>query len=112
MSWPRIILGILLFAAATAILYAWGLSKSMTQQEDSLAMLRNKCANLVLKKMKQEGTLTKKQVEELIAGVRAGMPWSRQKAVVQDPKAFAEAVLRFLEEQAYIERSGNGYRRR
>ena len=34
MSTGQIILGIALFAAATAILYVWGLKKSMSQQED------------------------------------------------------------------------------
>ena len=34
MTAGQMILGILLFAAATAILYVWGLRKSMTQAAD------------------------------------------------------------------------------
>ena len=34
MSTGQIILGIALFAVAAAILYAWGLKKSLDQQED------------------------------------------------------------------------------
>ena len=37
----QIILGIVLFALVTAVLYVWGLKKSMTQQEDlDRALLR------------------------------------------------------------------------
>ena len=35
MSTGQIILGIALFAVAAAILYAWGLKKSIDQQEDT-----------------------------------------------------------------------------
>ena len=48
MSFGQIVLGILLFALATAVLYVWGLRKSMTQEEDLERVLLNKCAGTVV----------------------------------------------------------------
>lgn len=47
MSFGQIVLGILLFALATAVLYVWGLRKSMTQEADLERILLNKCAGTV-----------------------------------------------------------------
>ena len=49
MSFGQIVLGILLFAVATAVLYVWGLKKSMTQEADLERILLNKCAGTVVK---------------------------------------------------------------
>ena len=52
MSTGQIILGIALFAAATAILYVWGLKKSMSQQEDLERSLMSACGSRVVKHLK------------------------------------------------------------
>ena len=103
------ILFVFIFAVLGAGLYIWGLRKSVNMRQDTTRMLLNKCAGIVLKQLKKQNVITEKEVSRLVSGVSAGPAWSRQKAVVQDPKAFARTVLNYLQEQRYIEKSGSGY---
>ena len=82
MSTGQIILGIALFAAATAILYVWGLKKSMSQQEDLERSLMSACGSRVVKHLKKHGTVTRNEVAELIGGITVGTFWSRHKVRV------------------------------
>ena len=52
MSTGQIILGIALFAVAAAILYAWGLKKSIDQQEDLQRSLMYACVSRVVRHLK------------------------------------------------------------
>ena len=61
MSFGQIVLGILLFAVATAVLYVWGLKKSMTQEADLERILLNKCAGTVVKYLRKHGSITKRR---------------------------------------------------
>ena len=108
MTTGQIILGIALFAVAAAILYAWGLKKSMDQQEDLERSLMSACGSRVVKHLKKHGTITKNEVAELINGMTVGPFWSRQKARVQDGKKVAGQVIDFLLDQQYIEAAGGG----
>lgn len=81
MSFGQIVLGILLFALATAVLYVWGLRKSMTQEADLERILLNKCAGTVVKYLRKHGKITQKEIPPLIQGVRAGMFWSKTASV-------------------------------
>ena len=103
MSKGYIILGILMFAAVTAILYVWGLRKSMFQGEDLTRILLNRCGNKVIKYLRKHGTITKKQMAKEISGVTAGEFWSRKRMMVQNPEKFVNEVSSFLLEQQYIE---------
>lgn len=85
MSFGQIVLGILLFALATAVLYVWGLRKSMTQEADLERILLNKCAGTVVKYLRKHGSITQKELPALIQGVKAGMFWSKNRIRVQDP---------------------------
>ena len=108
MTTGQIILGIALFAVAAAILYAWGLKKSMDQQEDLERSLMSACGSRVVKHLKKHGTITKNEVAELIDGMTVGPFWSRQKVRVQDGKKVAGQVIDFLLDQQYIEAAGGG----
>ena len=108
MSTGQIILGIALFAAATAILYVWGLKKSMSQQEDLERSLMSACGSRVVRHLKKHGTVTKAEVAELIGGMAAGPFWSRHKVKVQDGGKAAGRVIDFLLDQQYIESAGGG----
>lgn len=61
MSFGQIVLGILLFALATAVLYVWGLKKSMTQEADLERILLNKCAGTVVKYLRKHGSSPKRR---------------------------------------------------
>ena len=107
MSKGQTLLGILLFALATAILYVWGLHKSMGQSADLTRILLNRCGNKVVGFLKKHDTVTEAEIAQLISGVTAGEFWSRKHLVVQEPKQFAGQVINFLLDQQYIEPAGS-----
>jgi len=106
MTTGQIILGIAMFAVATAVLYVWGLAKSTGQQEDMARSLLHAGGSRVVKYLKKHETITAKQVADLIGGVTVRQFWSRKRLTVQDGKAFAPEVIRFLLDQQYIEAAG------
>lgn len=108
MNTVQIILGILLFAVVTAILYAWGLKKSVGQREDLHRSLMSACGSRVVRHLKKHGAVTRAEVAELIEGITVGPFWSRQKVKVQDGKKVSGQVIDFLLEQLYIEPAGDG----
>lgn len=112
MSRPQIILGIVLFALATAVLYVWGLKKSVTQRADLEHILLSKCAGHIIRYLKKHGTVTAAEICGLISGTKAGQFWSKQRVSVQDPKKFSAQLIAFLQEQQYVEPTGkkNEYR--
>lgn len=107
----HIILGIVLFAAATAVLYVWGLKKSAQQRDDLNRILLNRCGNRIIKYLRKHGEITTAQIAQQINGVTASEFWSRKRLTVQDPKKFSQTVLDFLLDQQFIETAGkNRYR--
>ena len=109
----QIILGIVLFALVTAVLYVWGLKKSYTQGADLERILLSKSAGRVVSYLKKNEEITLSQMAQLCTGVKAGQFWSRQKAAVQDPRAFAPKLAQYMVEQLLLEKvSNNSYRLR
>ncbi len=108
MNTPQIILGILAFALVTAVLYVWGLHKSMTRQGDLERILLNKSAQKVVRHLKQHGEISLDEMARLCGNVKAGQFWSRQKAAVQNPKAFAPKLAQYMTEQLLIRQLPNG----
>ena len=106
MSTGKILLGILLFALVTAVLYVWGLRKSMDQSADLTRILLSRCGNKVVSYLKKHGTVTEAEIVRLIDGVTAGEFWSRKKLTVQEPEKFVGQVVGFLLDQQYIESAG------
>lgn len=108
MTTGQVILGVLMFAAVTAVLYAWGLSKSLGQQEDLTRNLLSACGSRVVKYLKKHDTITTAEAAELIEGVTVGQFWSHKKLKVQDGKKVAGQVIDFLLGQQYIESASKG----
>lgn len=104
----QIIIGVLLFAAASAVLYVWGLKKSVTQHADLERILLNKCAGRVLRHLKTHEIITDAEIAQRINGIRAGQFWSRRRIHVGDAKKFTGQLTRYLLEQQYIEPTGRG----
>lgn len=103
MSAWQIIAGMLFFALMGAILYVWGLKKSIDQQQDLSHNLLNACGSKVVRYLKKHDTITLKEMADVIADTTAGQFWSRKKLKVQDPRKFAKTVAEYLEDQQYIE---------
>lgn len=112
MNLMKIALGILAFAVITAVLYVWGLRRSATQTSDLERNLLSKGAAQVLKYLKTHETIGEAETAELVKGLRASLPWSRQRIAVEDPKTFACRLLEFMTEQLYLERLPDGRCRR
>ena len=108
MTIGRVILGVLLFAVATAVLYAWGLGKSMDQKTDLARNLLSACGSKVVRYLKKNDTITVKEVARQIEDVSVGQFWSRNKLTVQDADKFSRQVVDFLLDQQYIESAGGG----
>ena len=102
MSTPQILLGILAFALVTAVLYVWGLRKSMTQQADLERILLHKSTRKVVSYLKTHETISLEEMARLCKDVKAGQFWSRQKAAVQDPRAFAPKLAQYMTEQLLV----------
>ena len=110
MTVPTILLGILMFAAVTAVLYAWGLGKALYQQQILERNLLHACGSRVIRYLKRNGTITREQVAAQIQGVTVGQPWSRHKLKIQCGKDFAPQVIDFLtEQQCIISKERNVY---
>lgn len=99
-----IILGIFLFAIVTAFLYLWGLNKSLNRRQNLSNMLYNKCANKVIGELKKKNTITIDEVKYIIDGVKASEFYSRQKAVIVDPKAYSKQLVKKMCEQNLIKK--------
>ena len=110
------ILGILGFALVTAILYVWGLRRSMTQGADLERILLSKSAGKVVHYLKGHDQIDLAQMARLCAGVKAGQFWSRRRVAGEDSRAFisAQDILgrenRRHPQQLLEELSGGRYR--
>lgn len=102
-----IVVGILMFAAVTAVLYVWGLKKSLNQREDLSRNLMSACGARVVKYLKRHETITQAEIGDLIDGMTIGQFWSRNKIKVQSGKIISGQVIEFLMDQQYIESAGN-----
>lgn len=108
MSMGQIILGIILFALVTAVLYVWGLKKSVTQSADLQRILLHKSAAAVVNYLKKHETIEEAEMARQIAGIRAGMFWSRQRAAIQNPEQFVPRLVVYMTGQQLIERMPGG----
>ena len=88
----QIILGIVLFALVTAVLYVWGLKKSMTQQEDLDRALLRKSAERVNRYLKAHDTIDRAEMARLVEGVRAGLFSSRSRAGWKEVRSGTDRV--------------------
>ena len=68
---------VLLFALATALIYAWGLWRARNQAHDLNSMLSAKGVSRVRKALKKNGAMTRKELEKVVSGLSARQPFSR-----------------------------------
>lgn len=100
---------VLLFALVTMIVYAWGMWRSMRQQQDLSNMLSAKGISKVKKTLKKNGAMTAKDLEPFIKDLTAKQPFSREQIAVTDPKKFLGSILPYMVKQKMItETTENG----
>jgi len=107
MTVGQIMLGIALFAIAGAVLYVWGLKKSVNQREDLQRSLLSACGSRVVRRAKKQGSITRAEIAALIEGLSVGPFWSRSRVRVQSGEKAADQVIAFLLGQQYLEAAGD-----
>ena len=93
---------VLLFALATMIIYAWGLWRSVRQNQDLSNLLASKGVAKVRKALRKNKALTLKELEPFVKDLTAKQPFSRQQIAVTDPKEFLESILSYMIRQKMI----------
>ena len=70
---------VLLFAAATAFLYGWGLWRASRQQQDLANLLASKGVAKVKKTLKKNGPMTSRELEAAVKDLTAKQPFCRER---------------------------------
>ena len=96
---------VLLFALATMIIYAWGLWRSVRQNQDLSNLLASKGVAKVRKALRKNKALTLKELEPFVKDLTAKQPFSRQQIAVTDPEEFLESILSYMIRQKMITES-------
>lgn len=108
MSPSTALLGIALFAVATAILTLWGMRKSYFEHQTLMNMLLSKCSEKVLSYLKTHETITEPEMRKLVAGVSVGEFHSRKRMVAQADKAFTTRLIDAMLHDGLIEAAQKG----
>lgn len=104
------IIGIVLFAIATMILYGWGIVKQKNQTNDLMNLLFSKGQDKIKKYLKQNEYITISQVEQICEGLEAKQPFSRNRAVVKDKKDYAKKLVEYMLKTNQLEKKGSRYK--
>lgn len=106
-----IIIGIILFAIATMIIYVWGLSRQRNQSKDLMNLLYSNGVDRVKKYLKKNGRITREEMEDLVWNMKAKMPFSTAKAVVTDEKNFCDELIKYMIKTGQIKKEGRYYKK-
>lgn len=88
-----IILKVGLLAITVTLLLAWGYVKQQRKAEELYRTLWIKCEDKILKKMKTEGPITVKEIEEIITGTKGTVIWSKNRLQVTNSKIATKTIL-------------------
>ena len=97
-----IVIGIILFALATMLLYGIGLKRKATEEKRLNDMLLNNSARRVLKYLKNHDYVTKDEIGYIINDVKASEFHSKKTAVISDGRIFKDELAGFMLEKGYI----------
>lgn len=90
--WDNII-AVLLVAVVFLFVLAWGYVKQQRRSQELISELKRKVQEKVLKEMKVKGSLSKKEIEDIITGTKASLFWSRKKVQVTDAKILSATLI-------------------
>ena len=111
MEISTVVIGIILFAIATMIIYGWGLVKQKNQSSDLMNMLFSKGNSKVKKYLKKNEYITLPQVAELCDGIEAKLPFSKNKAIVKDKNDFAKQLMQYMVKTGQVEDENGSYKK-
>lgn len=93
MTIGKVVLYVFLFAAATMIIYSWGLIKQRNLNNNLINLLYAKGRKKILGALKKKGSMSRKELEKEIVGIKAASFFSRKRLVVTDPKLLTKNLL-------------------
>ncbi len=102
MSFLQYIPFVFLFAAATALIYGWGLWRSQRQQQDLSNLLSSKGISRIKKALRKHQKMTKTELKQVVQGLTASQPFSKERIQVTDPSAFLDSLLPYMLRQHLI----------
>lgn len=102
MSVAKYIPYVLMFAVATALIYAWGLYKTQRQGQDLSNLLSSKGVSAIQKALKKNGKMTRRELEDTVKDLTAGQPFSGKRLGVTDPRQFVDSLLPYMIRQHLI----------
>ena len=102
---------VLLFALVTAVIYAWGLWRSIRQQQDLSNLLSAKGVAKIKRALRKNGAMSRQDLEPVIKDLAAKQPFSREKIAVTDPKKFLDSILPYMVKQRIITEETQGGKR-
>ena len=105
----KYIIYILMFAAATVIVFSWGIIKEQKKSRDLMNQLYKKAENNVVKAFKRKDVLSRKDIENELKNVKASLFYSRDKMVVQNPRSFTKSLINTMINNNVIEKTTDGY---
>ena len=86
----KYIIYILMFAAATVIVFSWGIIKEQNKSRDLMNQLYKKAENNVVKAFKRKDVLSRKDIENEVKNEKKKIIYSRDKMVDQNPTSFTK----------------------
>ena len=105
----KYIIYILMFAAATVIVFSWGIINEQNKSRDLMNQLYKKAENNVVKAFKRKDVLSRKDIENEVKNVKASLFYSRDKMVVQNPRSFTKSLINTMINNNVIEKTTDGY---
>lgn len=102
-----IIIGILLFAVASATLYVIGLRKKMHENENLVEMLLNNGAVRVRKYLKGHDTITADGIGYVIEDVKAREFYSKKMATIRNGADFQAQLIDYMLRRNYLTEDKN-----
>ena len=106
MSTGKIILGVLMFAVATSILYIIGLRKKATQDDRLYDMLLNNAAYRVVSYLKEHEKISDVEITLISKEVKAKEFLSEKVAVIRDGEAFYDKLVDYMLRNNYVKECG------
>ncbi|HIX68134.1 MAG TPA: hypothetical protein H9735_08485 [Candidatus Anaerostipes excrementavium] len=100
---------VLLFAAATALIYGWGLWRTMRQNQDLSNMLSSKGIAKVRKTLRKNGPMSRRELEPVVKDLTAKQPFQSKRLAVTNSREFLNSILPYMLKQKMItEEKKNG----
>lgn len=103
------IIGIILFAIATSIIYVWGLKKSIMQADTLKEIMYTKAAKRVVDYLKKNDSISKNQIQNLVCDIKASEFYSKKTVVVQDQLEFTNCLISFMLDKNLIKKEKGIY---